>query len=76
MINKINKKAVVNERNPHTSSNKSQWQGAQADPKQKQEMAKDKARIFQCLLLYGDITGLLSFSCLHFLNLLIRYGEC
>jgi hypothetical protein len=35
-------KAAFNERNPTRTSNKSQWQGAQEDPKQKQARAKGR----------------------------------
>jgi hypothetical protein len=36
-------KAAFNERNPTRSSNKRQWQGAQEDPKQKQDRAQGRA---------------------------------
>jgi hypothetical protein len=36
-------KAAFNERNPHPTSNKSQWQGAQEDPKQKHTRAQGRA---------------------------------
>jgi hypothetical protein len=38
-------KAELNERIPHTTSNKNQLLGAQTDPKQNQDRAQDKARI-------------------------------
>jgi hypothetical protein len=45
-------KAASNERNPHLLSNKSQWQGAQEDPKQKQDRAQGRARAGQPLKSY------------------------
>jgi hypothetical protein len=33
-------KAAFNERNPHMTQQQEPWQGAQADPKQKQDRAK------------------------------------
>jgi hypothetical protein len=37
-------KVAFKERNPLRTSNKNHWQGAQADPKQKQDRAQDRAR--------------------------------
>ncbi|XP_060568787.1 uncharacterized protein LOC132727365 [Ruditapes philippinarum] len=41
-------KAAFNERNPYTTSIKNQWQGAQADPKQKQDRARTVYPQRQC----------------------------
>jgi hypothetical protein len=38
-------KAAFNERNPHTTQQQEPWQGAQADPKQKQDRAKSYSEI-------------------------------
>jgi hypothetical protein len=45
MINKINKERRRSmNATPTRPSNKNQWQGAQTDPKQKQNRAQDRAR--------------------------------
>jgi hypothetical protein len=53
MINKINKERRRSmNATPKRSSNKSQWQGAQEDPKQKQDTAKGSNQ-FQVHSLFG-----------------------
>jgi hypothetical protein len=45
MINKINKERRRSKNaTPIRPSNKNQWQGAQTDPKQKQDRAQDRVR--------------------------------